>query len=56
VLGQVQLQILTAKGAAVSVPTPEEIARQFTAYYQPIVDLNTGAVSGFKALARRFGS
>lgn len=33
-------------------PTPEEIAQQFTAHYQPIVDLNTGAVSGFEALAR----
>jgi sensor c-di-GMP phosphodiesterase-like protein len=35
-----------------AVPTPEEIVRRFTAYYQPIVDLNTGAVSGFEALAR----
>ena len=34
------------------VPTPDEIAQQFTAYYQPIVDLNTGAVAGFEALAR----
>jgi sensor c-di-GMP phosphodiesterase-like protein len=34
------------------IPTPEEITRQFTAYYQPIVDLNTGAVLGFEALAR----
>ena len=33
-------------------PTPEEIAKQFTAHYQPIVDLNTGAVAGFEALAR----
>jgi len=36
------------------VPTPEEIDRQFTAHYQPIVDLNTGAVAGFEALARIF--
>lgn len=35
-----------------AVPTPEEIARQFIAHYQPIVDLNTGTVSGFEALAR----
>src|SRR5688572_1148030 len=34
------------------VPTPDEIAKQFTAYYQPIVDLNTGTVTGFEALAR----
>ena len=33
-------------------PTPDQIARQFTAYYQPIVDLNTGIVAGFEALAR----
>ena len=25
------------------VPTPGRIAKQFTAHYQPIVDLNTGA-------------
>jgi sensor c-di-GMP phosphodiesterase-like protein len=36
----------------VAVPTTAEIARQFTAHYQPIVDLNTGAVAGFEALAR----
>ena len=39
-----------------TVPTPRQIARQFTAHYQPIVDLNTGAVSGFEALARVVGS
>jgi c-di-GMP phosphodiesterase len=38
----------------VAVPTPDEIARQFTAHYQPIVDLNTGSVAGFEALARVF--
>lgn len=31
---------------------PEEIAGRFTAHYQPIVDLNTGEVAGFEALAR----
>jgi sensor c-di-GMP phosphodiesterase-like protein len=36
----------------VAVPTPGQIANQFTAHYQPIVDLNTGAVAGFEALAR----
>jgi sensor c-di-GMP phosphodiesterase-like protein len=36
----------------VVAPTPHEIARKFTAHYQPIVDLNTGAVAGFEALAR----
>jgi sensor c-di-GMP phosphodiesterase-like protein len=36
----------------VAPPTPDEIAKQFTANYQPIVDLNTGAVAGFEALAR----
>jgi sensor c-di-GMP phosphodiesterase-like protein len=36
----------------VAVPTSAEIARHFTAHYQPIVDLNTGAVAGFEALAR----
>ena len=35
-----------------AVPTSAKIARQFTAHYQPIVDLNTGAVAGFEALAR----
>lgn len=32
--------------------TPDEVAKKFTAYYQPIVDLNNGAVAGFEALAR----
>jgi sensor c-di-GMP phosphodiesterase-like protein len=36
----------------VAGPTPDQIAAQFTAHYQPIVDLNTGAVAGFEALAR----
>jgi sensor c-di-GMP phosphodiesterase-like protein len=36
----------------VATPTPDEIAKHFTAFYQPIVDLNTGAVAGFEALAR----
>jgi sensor c-di-GMP phosphodiesterase-like protein len=35
-----------------AVPTTDEIARQFIAHYQPIVDLNSGAVAGFEALAR----
>ena len=35
-----------------AAPTPEQIAKQFIAHYQPIVDLNTGAVAGFEALAR----
>ena len=35
-----------------AVPTPGQISKQFTAYYQPIVDLNTGTVAGFEALAR----
>ena len=35
-----------------AAPTPDEIVKQFTAYYQPIIDLNTGAVAGFEALAR----
>jgi sensor c-di-GMP phosphodiesterase-like protein len=34
------------------VPTPDQIAEQYTAYYQPIVDLNSGVVTGFEALAR----
>lgn len=39
-----------------AAPTPDEIVKQFTAYYQPIVDLNTGSVAGFEALARVFDS
>lgn len=35
-----------------AAPTPAQIAKKFTAHYQPIVDLNTGAVAGFEALAR----
>lgn len=35
-----------------AVPTADKIAKQFTAHYQPIVDLNTGVVAGFEALAR----
>jgi len=40
----------------VAAPTPAEIAKRFIAHYQPIVDLNTGAVAGFEALARVVGS
>lgn len=36
-----------------SVPAPDEIDSMFTAYYQPIVDLNTGDVVGFEALTRQ---
>ncbi|MGE5303503.1 MAG: EAL domain-containing protein [Alphaproteobacteria bacterium] len=35
-----------------TAPTPDQIAKHFTAHYQPIVDLNTGSVKGFEALAR----
>jgi sensor c-di-GMP phosphodiesterase-like protein len=40
------------EGIAVAAPTVTEIAKQFTAHYQPIVDLNTGGIAGFEALAR----
>jgi sensor c-di-GMP phosphodiesterase-like protein len=40
----------------VASPTPDKIAKQFTAYYQPIVDLNTGTIAGFEALARIVGA
>jgi EAL domain-containing protein (putative c-di-GMP-specific phosphodiesterase class I) len=33
-------------------PTPKEIRERFVGHYQPIVDLNTGAVAGFEALVR----
>ena len=39
-----------------AAPTPDEIVKQFTAYYQPIIDLNTGGVAGFEALARVLAS
>jgi c-di-GMP phosphodiesterase len=35
-----------------SLPSVSEILEQFIAYYQPIVDIYTGAVVGFEALAR----
>ena len=35
-----------------AISTADKIAEQFTAYYRPIVDLNTGAIAGFEALAR----
>jgi sensor c-di-GMP phosphodiesterase-like protein len=38
------------------VPTPRQITKRFVAQYQPIVDLNAGAVMGFEALARMIGS
>jgi sensor c-di-GMP phosphodiesterase-like protein len=40
----------------VVIPTSRQIAKQFIAHYQPIVDLNTGAVVGFEALARLVSS
>lgn len=36
-----------------SVPSVDEILKQFIAHYQPIVDIDTGSVVGFEALARR---
>ena len=36
------------------LPSVNEIPRQFVAHYQPIVDIYTGVVVGFEALARRF--
>jgi sensor c-di-GMP phosphodiesterase-like protein len=40
----------------VVIPTSRQIAKQFIAHYQPIVDLNTGAVVAFEALARLVSS
>jgi sensor c-di-GMP phosphodiesterase-like protein len=36
----------------VATSTRNEIAKQFAAHYQPIVNLNNGVVAGFEALAR----
>ena len=35
-----------------AIPAADKIAKQFTAYFQPVVDLNTSAIAGFEALAR----
>jgi sensor c-di-GMP phosphodiesterase-like protein len=43
---------LIPRGFLVTAPTPAQIAKRFTAHYQPIVELNTGAIAGFEALAR----
>ena len=37
------------------MPISEEIREKFIVNYQPIVDLNTGAVAGFEALTRIMG-
>jgi EAL domain-containing protein (putative c-di-GMP-specific phosphodiesterase class I) len=48
--------VVPAGWPIMSVPSPKEISKHFVTFYQPIVELGSGRVTGFEALARKVES